>query len=115
MGWQGPTLPHPCGCSTLGAGRLNHRVRDGTGCTLAARLTNTLLLVPLFSSTRLHAHSFHARAPNSPEHKPKPSTFSTGQLQMLPPFHLRPIQLVVYQRSSSFSGWGVSSSGAFPT
>ena len=27
-----PTLPQPGGCSTIGAGRLNFRVRDGAGC-----------------------------------------------------------------------------------
>ena len=27
--WQRPTLPGPCGPSTIGAGRLNGRVRDG--------------------------------------------------------------------------------------
>ncbi len=26
-----PTLPHPGGCSTIGAGGLSFRVRDGTG------------------------------------------------------------------------------------
>ena len=26
-----PTLPHPGGCSTIGAGRLSFRVRDGSG------------------------------------------------------------------------------------
>ena len=27
--WRRPTLPGPCGPSTIGAGRLNGRVRDG--------------------------------------------------------------------------------------
>src|SRR6478735_611640 len=31
-----PTLPHPVGCSTIGAGWLNFRVRDGSGCFPAA-------------------------------------------------------------------------------
>ena len=31
-----PTLPHPVGCSTIGAGWLNFRGRDGSGCFPAA-------------------------------------------------------------------------------
>ena len=27
-----PTLPHSCPCSTIGAERLNFRVRNGNGC-----------------------------------------------------------------------------------
>ena len=57
-----PTLPQPLGCSTIGAERLNFRVRDGTGCfpfamaavTLAVTSTRcaSLMGVPssLFSS-----------------------------------------------------------------
>jgi hypothetical protein len=29
---QRPTLPQPCGCSTIGGSRLNFRVRNGNGC-----------------------------------------------------------------------------------
>ena len=29
IAWQRPTLPEPCGSSTIGAGGLNGRVRDG--------------------------------------------------------------------------------------
>ena len=34
-----PTLPHRCQCSTIGAGGLNFRVRDGNGCDPSARVT----------------------------------------------------------------------------
>jgi hypothetical protein len=34
-----PTLPHGRPCSTIGAGRLNFRVRDGIGCDPAAIAT----------------------------------------------------------------------------
>ncbi len=34
-----PTLPHRCQCSTIGAGGLNFRVRDGNGCDPSARAT----------------------------------------------------------------------------
>ena len=41
-----PTLPQPLGCSTIGAERLNFRVRDGTGCFPFAMAAVTLA-VPL--------------------------------------------------------------------
>ena len=34
-----PTLPHDPSCSTIGAGRLNYRVRYGTGCFPSAKAT----------------------------------------------------------------------------
>ena len=37
-----PTLPQPSGCSTIGAERLNFRVRDGTGCFPFAMAAVTL-------------------------------------------------------------------------
>ncbi len=39
-GWQRPTLPRGRPRSTIGAGRLNFRVRNVTGCTPAAIATN---------------------------------------------------------------------------
>jgi hypothetical protein len=36
---QRPTLPHPCGCSTIGGSRLNFRVRNGNGCDPAPMTT----------------------------------------------------------------------------
>ena len=41
-----PTLPHPLGCSTIGAERLNFRVRDGTGCFPFAMAAVTLVASP---------------------------------------------------------------------
>lgn len=38
-----PTLPHSCLCSTIGAGELNDRVRDGIGCDLPAIATRKWL------------------------------------------------------------------------
>src|SRR5436305_10127245 len=34
-----PTLPHTCACSTIGAERLNFRVRDGNGWNPLAKIT----------------------------------------------------------------------------
>src|SRR3954471_17990809 len=42
-----PTLPHPLGCSTIGAERLNFRVRDGTGCFPFAMAAVTLVAFTL--------------------------------------------------------------------
>lgn len=42
LSWQRPTLPHSLPCSTIGAYRLNFRVRNGTGCTPVALVTNKL-------------------------------------------------------------------------
>jgi hypothetical protein len=36
-----PTLPHTCACSTIGAERLNFRVRDGNGWGPLARITRS--------------------------------------------------------------------------
>src|SRR5687768_5421595 len=38
-----PTLPQPLGCSTIGAERLNFRVRDGSGCFPFAMAAVTLV------------------------------------------------------------------------
>src|SRR6476646_3666846 len=45
-----PTLPHPVECSTIGAGGLSFRVRDGTGRSPSAKTTdNTIHIVYLLS------------------------------------------------------------------
>ena len=41
--WRCPTLPHPGECSTIGAGRLSFRVRNGTGRFPTAMTTTTNL------------------------------------------------------------------------
>src|SRR5882757_10540731 len=40
---QLPTLPHTCACSTIGAERLNFRVRDGNGWDPLAMVTQNLV------------------------------------------------------------------------
>jgi hypothetical protein len=152
-GWQRPTLPHRCQCSTIGARELNCRVRDGAGWTLTALATNNTSLPCLarFTHTYIpprafpsrttparsrslprvfhkgwlftnlsHIASLHSASPATSTALSrldlgKRSTFSTGQLHMLPCVHLRPIQLVVCQRSYLVSQSGVSSWGRFPT
>src|SRR6476661_1820981 len=47
-----PTLPQPLGCSTIGAERLNFRVRDGTGCFPFAMAAVTLAVTSPRGSSR---------------------------------------------------------------
>ena len=42
--WQRPTLPQSCPCSTIGALKLNLRVRYGNGCYLQAIITRCLFV-----------------------------------------------------------------------
>ena len=42
-----PTLPHPFRCSTIGAERLNGRVRDGNGCYPFAVVARDNILYPV--------------------------------------------------------------------
>ena len=43
--WQRPTLPGPCGPSTIGAGGLNGRVRDGNAWFPSAIITKRIALL----------------------------------------------------------------------
>src|SRR4051812_48256244 len=54
-----PTLPHPDECSTIGAGGLSFRVRDGTGRSPSATTTdNTIHISPLRGlNTPPHPHT----------------------------------------------------------
>jgi hypothetical protein len=48
--WQRPTLAGALAPTTIGAGELNFRVRDGNGCDLSAivtKPTTLILLLPL--------------------------------------------------------------------
>ena len=82
-----PTLPGAYAPSTIGAGGLNFRVRNGNGWFPAANATGN----PSCSAPRA-LHSEHARLDSS-----SPRPISTGQLNALLRFHVRPINLVFYQ------------------
>src|SRR5438552_4867277 len=85
---QRPTLPPRLQGSTIGAGGLNFRVRDGTGCLPSAIATETV------SSCEPSGHPDELDSER--EHrKPSPRPISTGRLNTLPCVHLRPINLVV--------------------
>ena len=43
--WRGPTLPGAFAPSTIGAGGLNFRVRDGNGCDPSALPTRNFIVV----------------------------------------------------------------------
>ena len=86
-----PTLPRRCQRSTIGAGGLNFRVRDGNGCNPSAKATGNsknLWLRPgsecrrAFSSRIFKRGKFYGQASRP---------ISTGKLRTLPHFHTQPI------------------------
>ena len=74
--------------STIGAGGLNCRVRDGNGCdpTAIATETSSVLLENSIASTSFIVN-------------PSPRPISTGRLNTLLCVHLRPINVVVSPRA----------------
>ncbi len=64
--WQRPTLPGGLPPSTIGAGDLNFRVREGTGCTFAAQITKRRFndVEAKYSREKY----VNARTPSSPHH-----------------------------------------------
>jgi hypothetical protein len=56
IAWQRPTLPEPCGSSTLGAGGLNGRVRDGNAWFPSAIITKRCVYMFGLHQT-IYAHS----------------------------------------------------------
>ena len=88
-----PTLPGGLPPSTIGAGGLNCRVRDGNGCDPAAMATGNLLSIgrqPTIGGSPMRTPE-RARALVHPSPRP----ISTGRLNTLPCVHLRPINVVV--------------------
>src|SRR5262245_24881386 len=86
-----PTLPGHLYPSTIGAERLNFRVRDGNGCDPLAMATGNRL------STGVPPED--SRASTSDRRNPSPRPISTGRLNVLPHLHLRPINVVVWPRA----------------
>ena len=52
-----PSLPHGPPCSTIGAERLNFRVRNGAGCFPFAMITETLWRYERFPTVSRELHS----------------------------------------------------------
>ena len=70
--WRRPTLPGGLPPSTIGAGRLNFRVRNGNGCIPAAITTRNMLRLPRWEEARswfaLGVQSRDVRGTTVPEH-----------------------------------------------
>ena len=95
-GRRQPTLPQRGRCSTIGALRLNFRVRDGNGWDPQAIVTGQNLGRLLGDGEGRGARvggggTFRGQAVR---------TISTGQLRALLRFHTRPINLVVFEGPS---------------
>ncbi len=86
-----PTLPPRLQGSTIGAGGLNFRVRNGTGCLPSAVATETVPKREPSDNTSDELDSERERSKSSPR------PISTGRLNTLPCVHLRPINLVVFE------------------
>src|SRR4249919_2284913 len=114
MSRQRPTLPPGLPGSTIGAGGLNFRVRDGTGCSPSAMATETWC--PITNDDEGAAPEQSSRtAIASASKESSPRAISTGQLHALPRFHFPPIDLVVFQGPYLVSQWEASSPGELRT
>ena len=94
MSRRRPTLPRSRPRSTIGAGGLNFRVRDGTGCDPSAMATETLCrgsLPAAFQRSWLFKSHVCLEQTIASVSEPRPRPISTGRLHVLPRFHLRPI------------------------
>ena len=89
-----PTLPHPLGCSTIGAGRLNYRVRNVTGCFPSAKTAVTPTAHNQPQRARLLPESHTVDASNTTKWT-SPRSISTSQLHPSQGFHLRPINPLI--------------------
>ncbi len=97
-----PTLPGGLPPSTIGAGGLNCRVRNGNGCFPAAMATGNLALGGSPTPRRVgatpgcdSAAPERSKASTSTKMPPSPRPISTGRLNALLHLHLRPINVVV--------------------
>src|ERR671931_2361176 len=105
-----PTLPGPCGPSTIGAERLNCSVRNGKRCFPLAIATAKLReTADPRAGRRSGSHLKIAQRHSGIGKKKYPSSprpISTGLLRTSLCFQIRPINLVVYQGSYSLEGMG---------
>src|ERR1700760_2617529 len=106
-----PTLPGPCGPSTIGAEGLNGSVRKGKRCFPLAIATGNLSRPgalttngrgPLFAGLQNYTAPMnrYQKIPSSPR------PISTGLLRVSPLFQIRPINLVIFQGSYSLKEMG---------
>jgi hypothetical protein len=101
---QRPTLPHSPPCSTIGAGGLNCRVRNGNGCCPSAVATGK------FVYSRIRVAAFGNKPITlAPGQAARP--ISTSRLNVSLRLHLWPINLVIYKEPSVQQAGGISSLG----
>ena len=102
-----PTLPHTCACSTIGAERLNFRVRDGNGWIPSAIITRQCILL---SGSLRGTHPENkigirvASGKRSSRISPRP--IRIRQLNTLLCLHPGPIYLVICKGSYFHEGMG---------
>jgi hypothetical protein len=112
-----PTLPPSCPGSTMGAGALNFRVRNGNGCFHAAIAAGKLCAANAaksafdseckgeatgcFSLCRKAGLAVSSRM--SAERDQASRAISTGKLNASPRLHLQPINVVVFHGSLGLS------------
>src|SRR3954452_21822117 len=100
-----PTLPGPCGSSTIGAVGLNFSVRNGKRCFPYAIATGKCReTLPAGLQNHTAANNQGIRSGSKDPSSPRP--ISTGLLRVSPRFQIRPINLVVFQGSYSLKGMG---------
>src|SRR3954452_17316752 len=90
-----PTLPGPCGPSTIGAEGLNFSVRNGKRCFPLAIATETGDKTGGVPPDPQNCTV--ASTPRWKNHPSSPRPISTGLLSALLRLYSRPINLVVYQ------------------
>ena len=84
--WRRPTLPRPRSRSTIGADRLNDRVRDGNGCGPVALVASKCELMSVCVMPRLTSRPRRDQASRA---------ISTARLKRSRALHLPPINVVV--------------------
>ena len=91
-----PTLPGTIVPSTIGAGGLNFRVRNGNGCDPSAMATEICCQSEVRQHLARPSRTSQRARTKSKRKNPSPRPISTGQLNVLPRVHFRPINVVVY-------------------
>ena len=101
-----PTLPPTCASSTIGAVRLNFRVRYGNGCDPHARITQTVLPDSMRAEPggdRIFDGRQEGKYRANAEGKfygQAERAISNGKLNVLLRLHIRPINVVVFHGPS---------------
>ena len=99
-----PTLPHTRACSTIGAERLNFRVRDGNGWNPLAVITRNLVgFRGMNSYWRATTSCAAQREAQNKFYGQAERAISNSQLNTLLCLHICPINVIVFHGSSGRS------------